>query len=254
MKPTPECIALLRSIAAAPDDDTPRLVFADWLDENSSEDADLARAEFIRLSCKMKKKSLLSAAEGRWLDANVSRLLPTFLAKLRKGNILADAFKRKGRWVTIRVNTVTDAAWSSSNFGDAARGHIDVKLEFWRGFVRRAIYGLAFGTSFHNAGVEIAMDEPLAQHETESRLERRYIVPGSQHWINQWTVFGEEVWQRIQGHDPNRSNKQSKVFVYEKGQYPDAESFINAVKAAMDTAMTQHIRAQTPWPVDWTAS
>jgi uncharacterized protein (TIGR02996 family) len=37
--------AFLRAINAQPDDDTPRLVFADWLDENG----DPARAEFIRV-------------------------------------------------------------------------------------------------------------------------------------------------------------------------------------------------------------
>ena len=39
--------ALLAAIAARPDDDTPRLVYADWLDDHG--DAD--RAEFIRLQC-----------------------------------------------------------------------------------------------------------------------------------------------------------------------------------------------------------
>jgi uncharacterized protein (TIGR02996 family) len=37
--------ALLAAIIAAPDDDTPRLVYADWLDENGQPE----RAEFIRL-------------------------------------------------------------------------------------------------------------------------------------------------------------------------------------------------------------
>src|SRR5262245_21531260 len=39
--------AFLAAIAAAPDDDLPRLVFADWLDEHG----DSHRAEFIRLQC-----------------------------------------------------------------------------------------------------------------------------------------------------------------------------------------------------------
>lgn len=40
-----ERAALLKAICENPDDDTPRLVFADWLQENGEE----ARAEFIRL-------------------------------------------------------------------------------------------------------------------------------------------------------------------------------------------------------------
>ena len=41
--------ALFRAILAAPDDDAPRLVFADWLDEHGDPD----RAEFIRVQCRM---------------------------------------------------------------------------------------------------------------------------------------------------------------------------------------------------------
>ena len=43
--------AFLRAICAAPDDDTPRLVFADWLDEHG----DAKRAEFIRVSCELEQ-------------------------------------------------------------------------------------------------------------------------------------------------------------------------------------------------------
>ncbi len=41
--------ALLAAIAANPDEDTPRLAYADWLDENATCDAQRARAEFIRV-------------------------------------------------------------------------------------------------------------------------------------------------------------------------------------------------------------
>jgi uncharacterized protein (TIGR02996 family) len=41
--------ALLRTVCENPDDDTPRLVFADWLDENGEAE----RAEFIRLQILM---------------------------------------------------------------------------------------------------------------------------------------------------------------------------------------------------------
>ena len=39
--------ALLAAIVADPDDDTPRLVFADWLDENDRPD----EAAFLRVQC-----------------------------------------------------------------------------------------------------------------------------------------------------------------------------------------------------------
>lgn len=40
--------AFLRAIAETPDDDAPRLIFADWLDDNGEPE----RAEFIRLQCR----------------------------------------------------------------------------------------------------------------------------------------------------------------------------------------------------------
>jgi uncharacterized protein (TIGR02996 family) len=42
-------VAFLRAIAEHPDDDLPRLVYADWLDEHG----DPARAEFIRVQCEL---------------------------------------------------------------------------------------------------------------------------------------------------------------------------------------------------------
>jgi uncharacterized protein (TIGR02996 family) len=41
--------SFLQAILAAPDDDTPRLVFADWLDEQGDD----ARSEFIRAQCRL---------------------------------------------------------------------------------------------------------------------------------------------------------------------------------------------------------
>jgi uncharacterized protein (TIGR02996 family) len=54
-----EVAALLRAITAHADDDTPRLVYADWLDENrpdkrpSPAEGPSARAEFIRVQCRL---------------------------------------------------------------------------------------------------------------------------------------------------------------------------------------------------------
>ncbi|HEY1189441.1 MAG TPA: TIGR02996 domain-containing protein [Gemmata sp.] len=63
--------ALLAAIRAHPDDDTPRLIYADWLDENGQPD----RAEFIRLQCLpgadetqlMREAELEERNRGRWL-------------------------------------------------------------------------------------------------------------------------------------------------------------------------------------------
>jgi uncharacterized protein (TIGR02996 family) len=45
--------ALLAAIRDHPDEDTPRLVYADWLDEHATNDAQRARAEFIRVQCEL---------------------------------------------------------------------------------------------------------------------------------------------------------------------------------------------------------
>lgn len=55
--PRPELLALLETVKDQPDDDTPRLVLADWLDEQGNK-LDTARAAFIR-------KDIAIAREGR---------------------------------------------------------------------------------------------------------------------------------------------------------------------------------------------
>lgn len=62
----------LASIRAAPDDDLPRLVFADWLDENGDPD----RAEFIRFQVESAKGTATAAQrarEGELWQANRQR-------------------------------------------------------------------------------------------------------------------------------------------------------------------------------------
>jgi uncharacterized protein (TIGR02996 family) len=68
--------AFLQSIVETPDDDTPRLIYADWLDDQG--DAD--RAEFIRLQCSLgnqpvpnteetlRAEDLLDAHEHTWVE------------------------------------------------------------------------------------------------------------------------------------------------------------------------------------------
>jgi len=51
--------ALLRAVCDAPDDDLPRLVFADWLDEHG----EAKRAEFVRVSCELEQTEEFSP---RW--------------------------------------------------------------------------------------------------------------------------------------------------------------------------------------------
>src|SRR5688572_6709814 len=64
--------ALLRAVCENPDDDTPRLVLADWLDENEEPE----RAEFIRLQIELatmrdgKAKQMRQAREKELLNSH----------------------------------------------------------------------------------------------------------------------------------------------------------------------------------------
>jgi uncharacterized protein (TIGR02996 family) len=61
MTPPPGHEPFLRAICQAPDDDAPRLVFADWLDENG----DPERAEFIRLHVRLAREPDAPGLEQR---------------------------------------------------------------------------------------------------------------------------------------------------------------------------------------------
>jgi uncharacterized protein (TIGR02996 family) len=75
---SPELTALLRSVKEQPDDDLPRLVLADWLEEQG----ELPRAEFVRVQCRLarlpddhpdvpalarREHELLAAHAARWV-------------------------------------------------------------------------------------------------------------------------------------------------------------------------------------------
>lgn len=83
--------ALVRAIQASPDEDTLRLMYADWLDEHGTTDQHRARSEWIKLTCDDRRaeaaKSTGSrkrkAGEPDWLRANAHRLWPNLTARLR---------------------------------------------------------------------------------------------------------------------------------------------------------------------------
>jgi uncharacterized protein (TIGR02996 family) len=68
--------ALLRAIEADPEDDTPRLVYADWLDEQGGE-VRAARAEYIRVQCEL-ARSGLAEDRRKQLQKREAELLERF--------------------------------------------------------------------------------------------------------------------------------------------------------------------------------
>jgi uncharacterized protein (TIGR02996 family) len=90
--------ALLRAIEADPDDDTPRLVYADWLDEHAESDADRARAELIRVQCELARtppgdrKAELAAREYRLLSEHRKEWAAAYPVRLPRNHAYARGF------------------------------------------------------------------------------------------------------------------------------------------------------------------
>jgi uncharacterized protein (TIGR02996 family) len=97
--------AFLQAIVEEPDDDTPRLVYADWLDENGQHD----RAEFIRVQCLQ--------ASLPWDDDRQSELLA------REARLLARHYEE---W------TAAGGDWPDREDGTPGLG-------FRRGFIERVL-------------------------------------------------------------------------------------------------------------------
>jgi uncharacterized protein (TIGR02996 family) len=79
---------LLLAICEQPEDDAPRLIYADWLDEHGASEDDRARAEFIRLQCEAARLPLgdedIEAAERRTrLELRADDLLRSDEARTR---------------------------------------------------------------------------------------------------------------------------------------------------------------------------
>jgi len=132
--------AFLAAIRAAPEDDTARLAFADWLDEQEdAPDQWRACAEFVRLSCRGGRA--LPVKAGKWLwerdpdsvtpkAANWKRLVPELAAWIEREREAHHlwAVDRRGRWLRVFG---WPAHWTEPQ---------TCEIEFFRGFVGRAVF------------------------------------------------------------------------------------------------------------------
>jgi uncharacterized protein (TIGR02996 family) len=115
-------VALLAAIRAAPDDDAPRLVYADWLDEHGQPE----RAEFIRVQCELARREspALREREAELLathhDAFAGPLAaPHLRFRFHRGFIVG--FGQTGFFVsTARVNRGDWSFFSFKSNGAAA--------------------------------------------------------------------------------------------------------------------------------------
>src|SRR4051812_17110474 len=86
MRPDEQGQALFEAIRESPDDDAPRLIYADWLDDQGESD----RAEFVRVQCEQsrldpgdERRLELAPRASRLLDANRDAWLGPLAKALR---------------------------------------------------------------------------------------------------------------------------------------------------------------------------
>jgi uncharacterized protein (TIGR02996 family) len=121
----------LQDIIAHPEDDAPRLVYADWLEEHG----DGARAEFIRVQCELAKKDRVADQ----LKVPVPlRSAPRYDALRRRERGLLEAHRRA--WTAL-VPGVTIDAWSLDE--PTLPYTYGVRALFRRGFVAEVTLALA---------------------------------------------------------------------------------------------------------------
>jgi uncharacterized protein (TIGR02996 family) len=188
--------AFLRAITARPDDDTARLVFADWLTDH--DDAD--RGEFIRIEVELARRDPddeagearrpgLFARRAALLKTNRQRWLDPFLpfardVKFERGfvtelEVSADAFTAHGgRWLAhtplTRVRFTVSPVWDHTTRGYARKAD---------GLFASPLLSRLEKIDLGGAQVTTADVEVLARHPDLSRL--RELVLG-------WNEIGTE--------------------------------------------------------------
>jgi uncharacterized protein (TIGR02996 family) len=131
--------AFLREVQAHPDDDTPRLVYADWLDDQAGP-LEMARAEFIRTQCELarlpldderrpgleaRERQLLAGRHKTWAgplreDVNSYVFRRGFVEEVRlsAGAFLARA-ERLFEWAPLRSAHLVDVAAKAKELADS---------------------------------------------------------------------------------------------------------------------------------------
>lgn len=187
----------LMKIKEQPEEDTIRVVYADWLDEFGDGDLDRATAEFIRVTCDMRSRKAASMKAGKWLGGDIrnpkfhmngnldilardgevdnwERLVPTLFEWILrvcryaiKRNLVgwelghpSIEWLRAGRWLKVWWYGMPD--YLPEVF----------ELEFWRGFVRRV--RVRHWAMFDAILPRLLVDQPLVEPEFRGTYLRTY--------------------------------------------------------------------------------
>jgi uncharacterized protein (TIGR02996 family) len=146
--------ALFRALCESPNDDTPRLVYADWLEESGDPD----RAEFIRLQCE------------RW---NLCPAYPTVTEARTRATQLLRA--HRDRW-DAELQTAIGLTWGEMY----VRGFIDTARIAGASYMFAALDAIFAATPIHHLYVGELAQGQLAQLLADPRLGRltRLRLPG----------------------------------------------------------------------------
>jgi uncharacterized protein (TIGR02996 family) len=171
MNPSAEQRGLWAAIAAAPEDDTPRLVYADWLDDHG----DHARAEFIRVQCAL-------APLGTDRRKHRKKRGPP---QEREKALLAE---HKDSWAGLFCRTLD----GSGTFTKQSARDWLAQVEFRRGFLRYP-YHMGFGPAMRLIEAHVAW-EPMEIGIGDSKAAYRpAIVPAVASWEHAACITGFSV-------------------------------------------------------------
>lgn len=214
-----ERAAFLEAIRADQTDDTVRLIYADWLDEQES-DQDRARAEYIRMSCM--GATAQSPRTGKWLDANWHRLLPTIGRTRTPGAWRAGYTKRRGRRLNIEYQTRM-----------VLRREVNtIHIDWWRGFADRFLVKGA-QAFFAYAGL-LRRDEPLIKPTWQS--PSCYYHNHLRAWCYARSTWGE-IYHLLEGFDTDHEPSAVRSF---HGDFNGHNRAIIALQLASEKWMDQN--------------
>jgi uncharacterized protein (TIGR02996 family) len=191
---SPDENALLSAIEAAPADDLPRLVYADWLEEHGHP----TRAEFVRLQCEIEQLETVRKHEVRPQHESQWRRQAELLARYR-GKLLGplaglptwiEAKFRRGfvESVELRVADFLDHAAALDAARPRPRVRVNQVAADVAGFLRSPHLGCVTEIGGYAPGV---MDNPLDQIELDAtdRLTRLEVLDLEGCGIGDW--FGD---------------------------------------------------------------
>ncbi len=126
---------LLKAVLKTPDDDSPRLIYADWLDENGQSE----RAEFIRIGCRIAEcdQFLEEWTSDEYSHAAADDVSDERTTLRRRERELLDARQKRPDWSDAGSNAGSNEfRWSGSRlFVTALIGGARPPLGWRRGFV-----------------------------------------------------------------------------------------------------------------------